>query len=207
MWATVLGFAGGILIPLMSRIPAFSADGRMVARLERDAQVLKGLPDGRAAELMQSGIEDSVAELIEWRKDRDSRTATRLRGMLWVFVSLVLAAGASVAGLLVSRIDFDVEWLSSSVVSAIAGIVAMSVSLGATSYVRTRERRDARALSALEMQEEMTEDRQRLIDELASQAQIIYRDESLSDSERRRKLIGLGEKIDMLNRYFEDALR
>lgn len=200
MWATVLGFVGGIAIPLLSRIPAFSADGRLAARIDRDAQLLAVLPAGKSKELMTSGIEDSVAQLIQARRDSVSRSASRRRvfviaGLLIALVVTGIIGGRALAGSSANTPD-------PFLVALAIGAVAASTVLAVASYFQMRQLREASNASLLSRRAELMAARRDAVDRLERRAEAILNDDRVDPKTRRNMLAEVRAQLQTVNDAF-----
>ncbi|WP_277212336.1 hypothetical protein [Isoptericola croceus] len=139
MWPAIFTFLGGIAIALLSRIPALTRDGRRVARIKGDAELLTTLPDGRGRDALRGALDHEVRVLLGMREaERRFARSTRL-SMTVTLVATILVV--SVALLIPATRDggwLDDESLVVPVVAALYGVLI------ATGAMVLRARYDAR---------------------------------------------------------------
>lgn len=67
MEAGLWAIAAGVVLWILSRLPAFTPDARRVARAKRHADLLAALPPGDARDLFAFEVHEEVTRLIEAR--------------------------------------------------------------------------------------------------------------------------------------------
>ena len=175
----------------------------MVARVARDAEVLKELPGGEASSLLGASMTETVRQLVQYRRDAAIRAASRKRIALLV----VLLVGVVASGILLFFYFKDAQNSEgSSLAGALAGLFAATAGVLSGMIAYSGALRSSRDLKQLEAEQHVRKARLTALSHAQERMAAIYKEQPIPLGANRRELDRLEREFDALRQQLRESL-